>query len=259
MLQAEVALADSRMRYLVAENNRSLRASRLNSMLLRPLNESVQAEEVTVTPSAGITLDAAWTVAETESPEIRLVDSTIKAKEEVIRSVRGEYFPTLYLSGGYQYQENEFQVHPGNWSVIAGATFNIFGGGSTNARLHINASELASLKTTRDKIVDAVRLDVKGAYLSLQSSQQQVEVTNTAVTQADENLRLQRLRYQEGVGTATEVLDAVTLHTTTLTGRLRAQYGFERAEAGLLYAMGRDLTGMYGGEAAPKNETPSTK
>ena len=138
--------------------------------------------------------------------------------------------------------------------MIAGATFNLFGGGATNARVHINTSELASLRITRDKIVDAVRLDVKAAYLNLQSSQQQVEVTKTAVAQAEENLRLQRLRYQEGVGTATEVLDAVTLLTSTQTGRLRAQYGFERAEAGLLYSMGRDLTGMYGGEASTKSE-----
>ena len=66
------------------------------------------------------------------------------------------------------------------------------------------------------------------------------------MAQAEENLRLQRLRYQEGVGTAIEVLDAVTLLTATQNNTWRALYGFERAEAGLLYSMGRDLTGMYG-------------
>ncbi len=246
VLQADVALADSRQRYLVAENNRSLRASRIDSLLLRPLNENVQAEEVKKTPSAGITLDAAWAVAEAESPEIRVIDANIRSKEESIRSTQAEYFPNFYLSGGYQYQENEHVVTPRNWSVIVGANFNLFSGGATSARVYIGKSELAALKTTRDKIVDAVRLDVKGAYLNLQSSVQQIEVTKAAVAQAEENLRLQRLRYQEGVGTATEVLDAVTLLTSTHTGSLRAVYGFERAEAGLLYAMGRDLTGMYG-------------
>ncbi len=259
VLQANVALADSRQRFLVADNNSSLRASRINSLLIRPLNERVQAEDVTATPSAGITLDAAWTVAEAESPEIQVIDASIRAQQENVKAVRSEYLPTLFLSGGYQYQENEYQVHPGNWSVIAGATFNLFSGGATNARVHINASELASLRTTRDKIVDAVRLDVKGAYLNLQSSQQQIEVTRTAVEQAQENLRLQRLRYQEGAGTATEVLDAVTLLTVTNIGQLRAQYGFARAEAGLLYSMGRDLPGMYTGTASPNSQEPGTK
>jgi outer membrane protein TolC len=107
-------------------------------------------------------------------------------------------------------------------------------------------SELTSLRITRDKIVDAVRLDVKGAFLELQSSTQRIEVTKTAVAQAEENLRLQQLRYQEGVGTATEVLDAVTLLSATQSNTWKALYGFERAEAGLLYSMGRDLMSMYG-------------
>src|SRR5574337_849891 len=163
VLQAEVILADSRQRYLVAENNRSLRASRINSLLLRPLNEPVQAEEVPNTPSAGITLDAAWAAAEAESPEIQVIDANIRAREESIRSTQAEYFPTLFLSGGYQYQENEHVVYPRNWSLIAGANFNLFSGGATRSRVHIGKSELSSLKTTRDKIADAVRLDVKGA------------------------------------------------------------------------------------------------
>ena len=39
VLQADVTLADSRQRLLTAENLRSLRESKLNSLLLRPLNE----------------------------------------------------------------------------------------------------------------------------------------------------------------------------------------------------------------------------
>jgi outer membrane protein len=246
VLQADVTLADSRQRYLTSDNLRSLRASRINSLLLRPLNDAVQPEEVKASPSAGITLEAAWTAAEAQSPEIQVLDAGIRSKEEGINSTRAAYFPTFYLSGGYQYQENDFQVYPRNWSLIAGMNFNLFDGGATSARVHIGKSELASLKTTRDKIVDAVRLDVKGAYLNLQSSAQQIDVTKTAVAQAEENLRLQRLRYQEGVGTALEVLDAVTLLSTTRSNTWKALYGFARAESGLLYSMGGDLMSVYG-------------
>jgi outer membrane protein TolC len=110
----------------------------------------------------------------------------------------------------------------------------------------VGASELKGLVVTRDKVLDAVRLEVQRNYLELQSSRQKVEVTRGAVAQAEENLRLQRLRYQEGVGTATEVLDAVTLLTVTRTNAWKALYGVKRAEAGLLSSMGRDLAGMYG-------------
>jgi outer membrane protein TolC len=246
VLEADVTLADSRQRYLTADNLRSLRASRLNSLLLRPLNDPVQLEEVKKTPSAGITLEEAWVVAESESPEIRVIDAGILAKEESIKSVQAEYMPNFFLSGGYEYQQNQYMVHQDNWSLIAGVNINLSSGGATSSRVSMGKGELLSLRITRDKIVDAVRLDVKSAYLDLQSSAQKIDVMKTSVAQAEENLRLQRLRYQEGVGTALEVLDAVTLLTAAQTNSWKALYGFERAEAGLLYSMGRDLMSVYG-------------
>ena len=50
VLEADVTLADSRQRYLTADNLRSLRSSRLNSLLLRSLNDAIQLEEVKKTP-----------------------------------------------------------------------------------------------------------------------------------------------------------------------------------------------------------------
>jgi outer membrane protein TolC len=246
VLEADVKLADSRQRYLTADNLRSFRASRLNSLLLRPLNDAVQLEEIKQSPSAGITLEQAWAVAETESPEIRVIDAELLSKGESVNAARAEYLPNIFLSGGYQYHANQYQVHQDNWSVIAGVNINLSSGGATGARVGMIKGELLSLRITRDKIVDAVRLDVKNAYLDIQSSAQRIEVMKTSVTQAEENLRLQRLRYQEGVGTAIEVLDAVTLLSTAQSNTWRALYGYERAEAGLLSSMGRDLVSTYG-------------
>ena len=246
VLEADVTLADSRQRYLTTDNLRSLRASRLNSLLLRPLNDAVQLEEVKKSPSAGITLEQAWAEAEAESPEIKVIDAGIQAKGESVKAVQAEYLPNLFLSGGYEYQENAYMVYPRNWSLIAGVNINLWSGGATGSRVSMGKGELLSLRLTRDKLVDAVRLDVKSAYLDLQSSMQKIDVMKTSVASAEENLRLQRLRYQEGMGTAIEVLDAVTLLSTAETNSWRALYGSERAEAGLLYSMGRDLMGEYG-------------
>jgi outer membrane protein TolC len=246
VLQARVTLSDSRQRYLTAENLRALTASRVNSLLLRPLTETVQPRDIEESPAAGITLEDAWQTAETESPDLKDIIARIKAQEESNSAIRSEYLPTITLSGGYDYEENRYMVRNDNWSLVAGINVNLFAGGQTRAKILVGASELKGLVVTRDKVLDAVRLEVQRNYLELQSSRQKVEVTRGAVAQAEENLRLQRLRYQEGVGTATEVLDAVTLLTVTRTNAWKALYGVKRAEAGLLSSMGRDLAGMYG-------------
>jgi outer membrane protein TolC len=73
-----------------------------------------------------------------------------------------------------------------------------------------------------------------------------VEVAKTAVASAVENLRLQKLRFEQGVGTTTEVVDAVTLLSTAESNLWRATYAMQRAEASLLHSMGRDLVTAYG-------------
>jgi outer membrane protein len=245
VLQADVTLADSRQRLLSAENLRSLGESRINSLLLKPLNDVVQPEEMSSTPAADLTLEEAWAGAETSRPLLREMDMAILAKEEVVRSARAEYLPTFYVSGGYEYLENEYLVHQDNWSAVAGVNINLFSGGASSSRSGMARAELRSLKLTRAKLLDNIRLEVKSVYLDLQSSAQKREVAKTAVAQAKENLRLQQLRYKEGVGTATEVLDAVTLLTNAEANSWRSLYGFKRAEAMLLNAAGRDLVGLY--------------
>ncbi|HEX9135535.1 MAG TPA: TolC family protein [Nitrospirota bacterium] len=246
VLQAEVTLADSRQRAVSADNLRSLRESRINSLLLRPLNEQVKPEEISASPSTGLTLEEAWASAEETSNRLKEIDQVIAAKEENIKSLRAEYMPTFYLSGGYEYSENKYLVHQDNWSAIAGVNVNLYSGGASNSRVGLAKAELRSLKLSRDKLLDGIRLEVKAAYLDLQSSAQKMEVTQAAVDQAVENLRLQRLRYREGVGTATDVLDAVTLLSTAETNSWKALYGMKRAEASLLNASGKDLVSMYG-------------
>jgi outer membrane protein len=246
VLQAEVTLADSRQRAVSAENIRSLRESRINSLLLRPLNEEVKPEEIKASPSAGLTLEEAWASAEETSSRLKETDQVVAAKEENIKSLRAEYMPTFYLSGGYEYSENRYLVHQDNWSAIAGVNVNLYSGGASNSRIGLARAELRSLKLSREKLLDGIRLEVKAAYLDLQSSAQKMEVTQAAVAQALENLRLQRLRYREGVGTATDVLDAVTLLSTAETNSWKALYGMKRAEAALLNAAGKDLVSMYG-------------
>lgn len=246
VLQADVLLADSKQRLLTAEHDQSLRTSKINSILMRPLNEFVHASEIVGTPLFAVTLEQAWSEAEQSNPDLRDLDARVRAKEENVSSARAEYLPSVTLSGGYENSENRYQVHEDNWSVVAGVNINLFAGGATSSRVSMAKGELASLRFSREKLLDAVRLEVKAAWLDYQSSTAKVQVAMSAVDQAAENLRLQRLRYQEGVGTSTEVLDAVTLMTTAETNAWKANFGVRRAEAALLYTMGRDLSAAYG-------------
>ena len=40
--------------------------------------------------------------------------------------MRVVYLPSVFVSGGCQCQENEYQVHQGNWPVIVGVHINVW-------------------------------------------------------------------------------------------------------------------------------------
>jgi outer membrane protein TolC len=246
VLQADVILSDSKLRLVNAENALSVRESRVNSLLVRPLNDPVQPSEIVGTPALPATIEECWAAAEKDSPDLRDIDARIRAKEASASSVRSEYLPTLYVSGGYEYSQNQYQIHEDNWTVIAGVNINLFAGGSTSSRVGVTKAEAASLKISRERLLDNLRLDAKAAWLDLQSSRKKIEVAMAAVAQAEENLRLTRLRYREGIGTATDVTDAVTLMTTAETNAWKANFSLKRAEAALLYVTGSDLAAAYG-------------
>jgi OMF family outer membrane factor len=71
----------------------------------------------------------------------------------------------------------------------------------------------------------------------LQSNLENVQTANTAVEQSREALRLARLRFQAGVGTQTEVIDAENDLTRAEGQRVQAILNYNRALASLQRAI----------------------
>ena len=251
LLQAEVRLSDAVQRRLQVENLRALSAAQTNSLLQRPLALPVDTQEISGPEAAGAesSLDEALAAAVRERLELKGLQTRRVSTEARRAAASKEYYPKLYVGGGYDYAQNEYTVHEGNWMLQAGVDFNIFSGGVTGEKLRQKERELFLIERAREQLLDAVQLEVQEGFLSLQTARSRVSVTERAVEQAKENLRLQQLRYGEGVGTATEVLDAVSLATTAEQNFLNARYDVTEARARLGFAVGSDLVAVWGGDA----------
>jgi outer membrane protein len=247
LLQAEVRLSDARQKLLNAKNLRAINASRVNTAMARPLGTEVELLDTAEAPAPYVIpeLEKAWETALDQRPELRIVDYTLKSLgfEELAR--KSEYYPRFFAGASYDYTENRFQVHQGNVSLLLGMTVNLFSGGSTKAEVLKIEYQKTQLLEQRARLEDEIRLEVERNILGLRNALERVSVTKDAAGQAEENLRINRVRYEEGVGTATEVLDAVTLLTVAETNYYRSLYDFRRAEAAALYSMGKDLSEVY--------------
>ena len=247
LLQAEVRLSDAQQKLLNARNSRAVNASRLNTILARPLNTEVQVTDIGES-TAGYVIpgrEKAWEAAMEHRPEMLIVEETMRSLGFEEASKKAEYYPRFFAGVSYDYTENRFMVHQGNAALLLGMTLNLFSGGSTKAEVLKIGHQKRQLQEQRARLADEIRLEVEKNILDMRNARERVAVAKDAVGQAEENLRINRVRYEEGVGTATEVLDAVTLLTVAETNHYRSLYDLRRAESAVLYSMGKDLSEVY--------------
>ena len=96
----------------------------------------------------------------------------------------------------------------------------------------------AALQERRDDFATVIELQVRQAWLDIQETRKRVEVTESAIAQAEENLRVNRDRYANGLATNTEVLTAQTLRLVSQNNHVNALYDAVLAELRLKRAAG---------------------
>jgi outer membrane protein TolC len=93
----------------------------------------------------------------------------------------------------------------------------------------------AQLRQARDQL----RLRIDAAWRDVRLAQQRVRVRELAITQADEARRLERLRYEKGVATMTDLLAAQAELDKARSELVSARYQEVMQRAGLLLGLGR--------------------
>ena len=247
VLAAEVALADATLRRITTRDERNLAASRLNYLIMRPLDSPARVVDFPFRLDTVPNLEDASQRAMVNRPELKVLTERIAAKEAELNSRKAEGFPAFYVGGGYAYEENPYRVHEDNWSATVGLTWELYTGGARTAGQKLLMEEINALIIQREQMRELVNLQVIDSRRLLTGTVERSTVTRKAVAQAEENLRLQRSRYSEGEATATEVTDAMTSLARAEDNHWTAVYGRLKAEASLLFATGDDLVAVYSG------------
>ena len=91
----------------------------------------------------------------------------------------------------------------------------------------------------RANLESMIELQVRQAWLRLKETDERKKLTERAVEQAEENLRVVRDRYRNGEGTNTEVLDAETLRSLSRSNFDNADFDAQLALYELARGAGR--------------------
>jgi outer membrane protein TolC len=136
--------------------------------------------------------------------------------EHGIKQAQAGLYPTVTLTGNYTYadpnQRVPFQTDPtiftGTWAIGVQIGYDIGGVGTNLAAVKAQEQALKKTQADGDKQRNTVTLDVRTCIISLEQARRDVALTQGAVDQATEDVRVAQQRLASGTANDLEVLTA---------------------------------------------------
>jgi len=163
--------------------------------------------------------------------DIAAIDLRKKAAESGVKSIKGETYPGIALTGGYIAADIPNVLSVTNAvNIGVGVSYNIGSLWKNKSKVQQAEARVKQLTISESLLDDNIRLQVNKSYLNLLSNRKKIEVYAKAVEQAQENYRIVKNKYNNSLATTTELLDA---DIAQLQARL--SYTLARADAFVAY------------------------
>jgi outer membrane protein len=236
LLQAEVRVAASRQKLYSAQNGVENGWLQLNYLTGAPAGFRGELQEESDTLALA---DAEANPDLSKRGEIAALKSVVAAGEFSIKEAKTNYYPELFAKLDLEYVENSKVREQAIMSATLGIKVNLYDGLATTSRLRQAVQARSRDEERLRDLEERVKLELATAQNDLKVAGARIKVAEKAITQGVENLRITKDRYQEKVGTATEVVDAQTLLTQTRTDYYQSIFDLQVAAARVKRATGQ--------------------
>jgi len=162
--------------------------------------------------------------------EIKALEMVVAAREQAAKAKLAAYYPSLNFSAGYRHYGNDYL-----WGMTedkggeeegrlqARVDLNLFDGFRKGRTVKRTKLEVRRARLDLNELKQLLSTTLENALLDYAVSLQNIEVARTGIAQAEESLRVVELSFEEGVETATEVLDAIYLLSRAKTSFITAK------------------------------------
>ncbi len=186
-------------------------------------------------------LDGLMSVAMSERPDLKAMQESVGAADNIVGMARSEFFPQVVAMGSYNWDRPDREYEPefyDHWSVTVAAQMNVFDwGGRWNRVREAKAQRLQAERGLR-MMEDAVRLEVEAGWQEHDAASKAVGIAARGVEQARESYRVTEESFRSGVASNSDVLDVSTALRTAEMSKVAALARLRLAEAGLDLAAG---------------------
>lgn len=238
VLAAEVRAARLREEALTAGSQVSVGQAALNDAMGTPLDTPLEAVDALVAqPDSD---EAAPGAALAQRPDYQALRLQGDVREREVGLARAEFLPNVGLEGTYEVNTlNPVSDGQGSWSVGAVLRWNFFAGGADRARMREAEAARDRVRALVARAASQVELEVRETRARLDAARERVGVAEHALGQAEEALRIVRVRYEGGLTTIVELLAAEAAATEARFRRTEALHDHNLGRAAWKLALGR--------------------
>jgi TolC family type I secretion outer membrane protein len=243
--RAEVEVNSARLGLINANNTVRISVIALtNAMGIDPAQD-IEIDDILSSPVAVPPLEQVRSEALRNRPEMLKAETDIRVAQARVRAGTSGYFPTLSASGAYNWAHgtSEMGVFQGDvrnsWNAGVALSVPLFEGGLTKGKVGEARANLHMAEAQRDTLRQSILLEVSQSHADMESAKVRIEVMESSLQKARENLEIAQGRYEAGVGPYIEVTDAQLASVTAETDYVKALYDYQLSAARVMKAMGR--------------------
>lgn len=241
VLRFEVALANAENNLVVAQNNFELMKAVLNRVMGVDIERPMTLKPVDdFSWEAPRTLQEQTEIALRRHPGLQVMKSTVSVQNAAVGVARSGFMPKVNLAYNYSWEANDTWAFDSykTWNLAIVASIPVFNSFQNYASLRREQETLGQVKKLEDEFARGLQLQVKQASLNLTAADKRMAITEKAVEEANENLRIVMSSYQVGLLSSLDVVDAEVAVTQAKASRIEARYDYFIAKAQLARAMG---------------------
>lgn len=175
-----------------------------------------------------------------ERKEIHVLHEEIGKSEASARRARSLYYPSVGAFATYQLNSKESPLDNDNtaWAAGINLSWQLFDGFKRN---HQNKSAVASqnsVKENLEQIKQEISLQVSEALIRYDEAGKRVYVARHSVADAEETVRLMKIRFENSLATMLELLDAQSILNQTRSNLADAESNQILAAGQVYYSAG---------------------
>lgn len=193
-----------------AEKNKTLAAAYLNFLVNRPLQQAVLLSvpvQLPVIPESPLELQG---LAQNNRLEIKQLEGLARAADYQLRMNKAKALPEIFLVADYGLQGEKYRFNRDADFTQASAllSWDLFHGFNKRARVRQSLIQKEILEIKKEETRHLVDLQVLQAHQELVSDLQMLESAKAQLKSAREGFRLTQRRYEEGMASLIEFIDA---------------------------------------------------